>query len=53
MSKEPDKMEIRIPFMMTKEESEAFDKARAKVYPLVTRAAVIRELIKEFVKRNK
>jgi hypothetical protein len=45
------KSEERIPFTMTTEELEAFEKARAKKHPLVPRSAVIRELIAEYVKK--
>jgi len=47
------KSENRVPLMMSDAELEAFDKARAKVYPLATRSAVIRELIEKFVKETK
>jgi hypothetical protein len=43
----------RIPFVMTKDELAAFDAARAKFHPLVTRSAVIRELISEYAKKVK
>lgn len=47
------KSENRVPLMMSDKELEAFDKARAKVYPLATRSAVIRALIEKFVKETK
>jgi metal-responsive CopG/Arc/MetJ family transcriptional regulator len=47
------KSENRVPFMMTDKELEAFDKARAKAYPLATRSSVIRALIEKFVKETK
>ena len=47
------KSENRVPLMMSDAELEAFDKARAKAYPLATRSAVIRELIEKFVKETK
>jgi hypothetical protein len=47
------KSDQRIPFTMTHAELEAFDSARAKKYPLVTRSTVIRELIANFVKETK
>jgi hypothetical protein len=47
------KSEERIPFVMTTAELAAFDAARAKFHPLVTRSAVIRELIAEYAKRVK
>jgi hypothetical protein len=57
MAKKVDKKAIgkteRIPFVMTKEELAAFDAARAKFHPLVTRSAVIRELISEYAKKVK
>jgi hypothetical protein len=45
------KSEERIPFTMTTEELEAFEKARAKEDPLAPRSAVIRKLIAEYVKK--
>lgn len=47
------KSDNRVPLMMSDAELEAFDKARAKAYPLATRSAVIRALIEKFVKENK
>jgi metal-responsive CopG/Arc/MetJ family transcriptional regulator len=47
------KSENRVPIMMSDAELEAFDKARAKAYPLANRSSVIRALIEKFVKENK
>jgi metal-responsive CopG/Arc/MetJ family transcriptional regulator len=53
LKKEDKKSGNRIPIMMSDKELEAFDKARAKAYPLVTRSAVIRDLIEKFVKETR
>jgi metal-responsive CopG/Arc/MetJ family transcriptional regulator len=45
--------ENRVPIMMSNKELEAFDKARAKAYPLADRSKVIRALIEKFVKETK
>jgi hypothetical protein len=44
--------DVRIPFTMTAEESEAFDKARAKKYPLAKKSDVLRDLIAKFVRET-
>jgi hypothetical protein len=47
------KTENRVPLLMSNAELEAFDKARAKAYPLADRSKVIRALIDKFVKETK
>jgi hypothetical protein len=47
------KTENRVPLLMSDAELEAFDKARAKAFPLADRSKVLRALIEKFVKETK